>query len=305
MSSLAIVTAHDAAVLKKAIEVAVGVGPGAPTLQDLAPPSTPTGNELDAPFARFAANLVARLEYNGVYGGLYPPSALTQLGTFSSNSGKFNGWLLRANADQLWLVFRGTSTKDEWQKDFQMQQVPFLTRMASRAISRMAYPELMHAPMLTNTDLFGPHLGVHSGFMDIYTSMRPTILDVLSATSFTQLNITGHSMGASQALYATLDISTLFPTVVVNTVAFGCPRAGNTAFAEAVLAPPNVNSLVILANTCDMVTDVPLAVQPTLFPPYDALVYTHPGSAIHHFTDNRGGWIANHMISVYLDYLTQ
>jgi hypothetical protein len=307
MSSLAIVTAHDAVMLKRAVEVALGVGPGPPVVHELALPPLPPSNELHAAFARFAADLVARLEYNSTYGDLHAPAVLEQLGTFSSNSGKFNGWLLRARdtPTQLWLVFRGTSTKDEWVKDFQLRQVSFLTRLSSRAISRIAYPTLMHAPMRVDTGMFNPDIGVHSGFMDIYMSMRPLILSALQATNFTQLNITGHSMGAAQALYATLDLSTLFPNTRLDTVVFGCPRVGNSKFAEAVVSSPNVHSLVMVANTCDLVTNVPMAVQPTLSPPYTALVYTHPGSALHNFTDNREGWIANHMIGVYLDYLVQ
>ena len=116
--------------------------------------------------------------------------------------------------------------------------------------------------------------------------------------------ITGHSLGAAHALYATLDFATLYPTVTFDTIVFGAPRAGNSAFATALLATPNLNSMVLLANTCDLVTDVPLAVQPTLVAPYRPLIYTHPGSAMHVFTDNRNSWIANHVINVYMDYLT-
>ena len=105
-------------------------------------------------------------------------------------------------------------------------------------------------------------------------------------------------------MYATLDLSAPFPSVTVDTVVFGFPRAGNTKFADAVVDRVNVNSLVILANTCDMVPNIPLAVQPTMSPPCDPLIYTHPGSAIYNFTDNRNGWMLNHMIGVYIDYLS-
>lgn len=305
-TSLAIMTARDTITLRKAVEKAVGVGSPKPAHTDLPIPSMPTSNTLHVAFARFAAELVARLENPKPV--LTPPSAMKSLGTLSSNSGKFNGWILQpidpTSASTLWIVFRGTSTKDEWDKDFDIHQVSFLTRMASRSVSRIAYPNLMRSPMRTETSLFNANVGVHSGFMDIYTSLRPIMLDALNATSFSRVCITGHSMGAAQALYATLDLTTLFPDVIFDTVVFGCPRVGNTAFAKAVLEPPNLNSLVILANTCDMVTDVPLAVQPILTSPYTPLVYTHPGPALHNFTDNRNGWIANHMIGVYMDYLS-
>jgi len=305
LSALAIVTARDALVLKKAISVALGSGtPSIPTLSDLPLPALPTTNTLNRPFARFAAELVARLE-NTKTQGLAVPSTLTSLGTFNSNAGKFNGWLLRATPSTMWLVFRGTSTRDEWEKDFELKQVSFIARMGNRSISRIAYSKyLMQSPMATATPLFAPEVGVHSGFMDIYTSLRPLMLAVLQNSNFTQLCITGHSMGAAQALCATLDLATLFPAVKIDTVVFGCPRVGNTAFAAAVVAPTNVNSLVIVANTCDMVTAVPLAVQPTLTPPYTPLVYTHPAGAVHNFTDNREGWISNHMIGLYIDYLS-
>ena len=317
-TTLAIVTARDAMMLKHAVGMAYGSDAATATYTptDLTVPalptlSTSTSTSLNIPFARFAAELVARLEYwSPLDANANAPPSLTHLGTFSSDSGKNNGWLLSDSSNTnttLWLVFRGTSTNDEWKKDFQLQQVSFLTRLASRSIGRLAYPDFMVAPISTNTDLFDPDIGVHSGFMDIYMSLRPALLNVLSnfPTSIKRICITGHSLGASQALCATLDLSTLFPDVTLDTVVFGCPRVGNNAFADALLRASTVNSLVLLANTCDMVTNMPLAVQPNLSPPYDPLIYTHPGPAIHNFTENRLGWIANHMISVYIDHLSQ
>lgn len=307
--TIAAVTASDTLVLKRAIVKAAGESPAAPPLSDLPLPSLPATNALYTPFGRFAAELVARLEHYkslappGTTPGPVVPSVLTQLGTFSSDSGKFNGWLLRDANGTLWLVFRGTATKDEWEKDLQLRQVPFVTRMSTRAIRRIAYPVLMNSPLRTDTTVFPPDIGVHSGFLDIYLSLRPMILTVLHATTFSRLVVTGHSLGAAHALYATLDLSAVFPNVTFDTIVFGAPRAGNSAFAAALLALPNVNSLVLLANTCDLVTNIPLAVQPTLEAPYLPLIYTHPGAALHMFTDNRGGWIANHMINVYMDYL--
>ena len=308
-ASLAIVTIHESRVLKNSVEVALGSSPGVPALSQLELPALPPAgakNELVTPFARFAGELVSRLEYHKTLGGLTPPTVLTSLGTFSSSSGTSNGWLLSDANDVLWLVFRGTSTKDEWKKDFELQQVPFLTRMVSSAARRVSYPQLADQPS-TRANFFpddaAEGIEVHSGFMSIYSNIRELLLDVLNVTTFTHMCVTGHSLGAAHALYATLDLALTFPSVTFDTVTFGCPRAGNSAFANAVATHPNVNSLVLLANTCDMVTDVPLATQPTLTPPYKTLVYTHPGSAIHNFTDNREGWIENHMMHVYLDYL--
>jgi hypothetical protein len=304
ISTLIVVTIHDSQVIKKAAEMAMGDSPEIPTVSNLSMPSLPTSNTLHVPFARFASDLVARLEYHKKMGGLTPPQTLVSLRTFNSNSGKFNGWLLRSSLDDgiLWLVFRGTSTKDEWKKDFELEQVSFLTRMIHSPARRFAFPSQINT--LTTSNYFSdPDIFVHSGFISIYADIRPLLLDVLHATTFTHLCVTGHSLGAAQALYATLDLSTIFPSVTFDTIVFGAPRAGNTAFAEALFMPSNINSLVMLANTCDMVTDLPLAVQPVLKQPSCFAIYTHPGASIHNFTDNRQGWIANHMINVYIDYL--
>ena len=303
VASLAAVTVRDTIVLKRAVEAAAGVSSGTrPPPAELALPAMPESSVLHVPFARFAADLVARLENSAAT--LTPPLTLEHLGTLSSESGKNNGWMLKTpDTDTLWLVFRGTATKNEWEKDFELRQVSFLARMMSRAAGRIAYPTLMDAPMRTNTNLFDPDIGVHAGFMDIYQSMRPLLLGILDRVDTARLCIAGHSMGAVMAQFASLDLGLTFPNLVIDTVVFGSPRAGNTTFARAMSTLTNLNSLVLLTNTCDMVGNVPLAVQPTLAAPYTALIYTHPGHAIHNFTDNRETWVANHTMGVYVDYL--
>ena len=175
-------------------------------------------------------------------------------------------------------------------------------------MNRVAYLKMMTEPM-ANSTLFGQDVAVHSGFLNVYLSVRELIMATvdakISSNSNTQLCITGHSLGAALAQLATLDMASTYPSLNINTVAFGSPRVGNTAFSNSMLSLPNVNSLVLVANTTDMVPNVPLAVQPTLTPPYTPLEYTHPDSAMHYFTHNYGSWMGNHMMGAYIDYLNK
>jgi len=298
-------TIQQSKTMKHAIESAMGGNTheqNTSTPLTLPLPSVPSSRfTLDGPFALFGADLVSRLET----GDALPPDGLETVAIFDSLSGVKNAWCCRVRDDPqtLWLVFRGTSNRAEWKKDFDFSQVPFLMRMMNSMARNIVFPKFSTAPTTSLDWADDGH--VHSGFYDIYESMRNTMLDTMTSLvpRPTQVNITGHSMGGACSLLATLDVSTLFSDMNVDTVVFGCPRTGNREFCEALLARPNVHSLVCVCNTSDFVCDVPLAVQPNLNAPDTPFVYAHPRGTLHHFTDNRGQWVLNHMIGTYLDYL--
>lgn len=304
--SLSALAANDAITLKRAIVKSMGTTPSLPDILDLPVPDLPAPKTFNTAVGRYASLLVARLQYYRaaqLSAPLVPPG-LTELAKINSLAGPYNAWLLRDTNNTIWLVFRGTATRDEWEKDLQLQQVPFLTQLSLRSIRRIAYPKMITAPM-NRVNIFGSGIGVHSGFFTIYMSIRDAILAIINDNPVTRVVITGHSLGAAQALYATLDLAVTYPSTTFDTFVFGSPRVGNSEFASALVSLPNLNSLVLLANTCDLVPNVPLAVQPMLSHPYTPIIYTHPGAAMHFFTDNRHGWIPNHMINVYIDYLSQ
>jgi hypothetical protein len=294
MLSLTIATVHESIAVKHAIQTAVGTTPPKPDTLDLALPAPPPrGHDLQPEFARFAADLVLRL---GAREEPVPPPTLAPMGTFSSSFGKRNGWMLQA-PDQLWVVFRGTCTRDEWNKDFEMQQAPFLARLLSKNIRKMTYPKLSQAPQTPHADL--PEARVHSGFLAVYLDVRDLLLEAVGRSEHARVCVTGHSLGGALAQFAAYDIALHHPDKLVDTVVFGCPRVGNAAFADAMAGA--LNSFVALNNTCDIVPDLPLAVQPRLGAE-QPLLYVHPRGA-HNFTDNRHTWTANHMMGVYIDHI--
>lgn len=294
MMSVTVATVHDTIVVKRAVRTAVGATPDRPaTLSLPLPPLPARGHELQPEFARFAADLIVRMGSTPT-----PPPSLNAMGTFSSASGKNNGWMLRSE-DQLWLVFRGTSTRDEWERDFEMQQAPFLSRLVAKNIRKMTYPKMSQSPQIPHTTL--PDARVHSGFLAIYLDIRELILDAISSSANRRVCVVGHSLGGALAQFAAYDIATHNPDKTVDTLVFGCPRVGNHAFAAASSQPANINSFVMLTNTCDLVPNLPLAVQPAL-KIEEPMMYVHPAGS-HNFTDNRHTWIANHLMGVYIDYI--
>jgi hypothetical protein len=296
--SISISVFHDSIEIRRAVQMAVG----SPVLQKLpiemeSPQAPREKHALDPNFARYAADLVTRVESDHLDS---PPSHLDSQGILDTQTGKNNAWILKdSGKNRVWIVFRGTATKDEWEKDFELKQVPFVSRLLDKNISRLAYPKLMDEPQVQN-DLLDGDVKVHSGFMDIYAEIRDQVIS--HASNVDEICIAGHSLGGALAQIATCDLASLTPTPI-STVVFGCPRVGNEHFASNLLNLENITHFVMVTNTCDLVTDVPLAVQPVLKAPNTPMFYTHPSNTTHQFTDNRGTWIENHMIGVYTDYL--
>ena len=295
---------HESVVLRRAAQVAVGKAPRAHARPAASPPgydvpplpmphTSPTH-----PFNRFASDLIMRLERS--QGTLpSPPSSLTSQGTLSSQFGKSNAWILEGDG-QLWVVFRGTATKDEWEKDFELKQAPLLSRALSTRARKIVYPAVSTAPQTRAGAQLPEDVMVHSGFLQIYNDLAETIHEAVSRTNHTNVCIAGHSLGGGLAQLTALDVCTAHPDKVVDVVVFGCPRVGNTRFAEEVIASPNLNTFTVFANTCDVVPNIPLAVQPTLKTPDTPMLYTHPTpTQAHNFTDNKGSWVANHSMDVY------
>jgi len=293
--TLTLSVARDTVRIKRAAMTAIGKVESAPlTLMNLHPPPPPT-RHLDKTFARFAANLLIRAEKAGRRHTEPEAPPYFQVKLIHSNSGRNNAWLL-SHGGQLWIVFRGTATKKEWKQDFELTQTPFMTRMVNKHINRMVYPKMAEAPQDETSLMNGK---VHSGFLNVYMSLRDDILDIIRKTQPTRVCITGHSLGAALAQITTIDITQEFG-VDVDTICFGSPRVGDLEFTEGL---KNAHSFAMVKNTCDIVTDLPLAVQPILSSPSTPSLYTHPEDSTYYFTKNLGTWVNNHNMEVYLDYV--
>lgn len=130
----------------------------------------------------------------------------------------------------VFLIFRGTVTDQEWIRNFTINLEPYLL----------------------------PDFGeVHDGFMRIYSLFRAVIkeaLDGLDARS--TLFIAGHSLGGALATIALPDIGTWMAQKKIVLYTYGSPRIGDNAFVTAFNRYYSEKSFRIV-NTCDMVGLIP------------------------------------------------
>jgi len=107
------------------------------------------------------------------------------------------------------VLFRGTSSSNGWSTDF----------ASSSTVPFSVYTQTCSG------------CGVGKGFYEGYVAVRPAILSALSSYACKDITLTGHSLGASVATIAAMDLG---QTYTINDVYnFGSPRAGNAAFAAA------------------------------------------------------------------------
>jgi hypothetical protein len=263
--------------------------------------------------ARFCADLVARLStHRNQQKALVPPPGLVQVAVLDAQPNDALGWVLvdsESAPTAAWIVFRGTSSKEEWEKDFELQQMPFVVNMAGVAGSRLGeipvpkvslHPGVAHA-MFRSTTNNNEDVRLHEGFLDMYRAIRPQLIRALAP--FLKLNlpifVTGHSLGAAVAAICTLDLSQNAGARDVRTYTFAPPRVGNPAFARALSSTPGLSAMFQLVNTADVVPAIPLAVMPNASVPEDLLIYEHAGTLMY-FTENWESWKNNHTMPIYI-----
>lgn len=189
-------------------------------------------------------------------------------------------WESNAN---LYIIFRGTMTQDEWYCDLQTQQSVY---------------------SLDLEDSLKPEASVHYGFLKVYQSIQAEICAQISDHALHAKNIfiAGYSLGAALATFLSLDLYRILPSkfpLVLYT--FASPRVGNHTFADLI----NNNITVFrVVNQADMVTDLPLVVMPNCDHSKEPYYYQHVGTPILFF-ENMGSWKQNHHLNTYLFPLEQ
>jgi Lipase (class 3). len=145
--------------------------------------------------------------------------------------------LIATQGSTLYLVFRGTQTISEWIDDAKLTQDPY-TFVAQGGLTE-------------------------TGFTQVYASIQPDILATLKAQlqsgGFTQVFVTGHSLGAALAVLAIPDIKAnggFADPVMYN---FAGPRVGNPKFAEQTYNGGSFTSWRVV-NTNDIVPTLPKTV---------------------------------------------
>ena len=186
-------------------------------------------------------------------------------------------------SSNVFVVFRGTKTLDDWLSDF-------------------TFPQVAH-----------PWGQAEDGFSDLYAQCSADVqASVQRARAAPNVFVTGHSLGAGLAVLAAADLvnSGVAPGAAMYT--FAGPRVGDLSFAAQFNRRVAVRWRVV--NTEDIVTTVPIAT-PELFPeghPHSAfgillmlarkLNYEHVGVPVS-FTTHNASIPANHAMQVYIDAL--
>lgn len=178
------------------------------------------------------------------------------------------GFVLRS-PDHNILVFRGTQQTNEWIQNVLAQQISHSDLLPFQFVGK-----------------------VHRGFATLYGAIAQQVLTTIQTLDHTRpLYITGHSLGASLATLAAMDLALRLPALRphLRLYSYACPRVGNVEFAEAhSRLIPNAYRVVNVAD------GIPTA------PPTQTgqLIFAHPGQAWG-FVDYNGDVILAHFVSVY------
>ena len=89
------------------------------------------------------------------------------------------------------------------------------------------------------------HRGLHRSFASLEPAFTTHLQRAMLAYPGAPIFVTGHSMGAAQAVYAATAIAHNHSNVNVTIIGFGTPRPGDAAFAAYVGSLPNLNSWAI------------------------------------------------------------
>jgi triacylglycerol lipase len=170
-----------------------------------------------------------------------------------------------------YVVIRGTLTPLEWLDDATIVPVPFATNWGNTT----------------------------QGFKTIYIQLSSTIIQAIDTLrtggAFTDLYVTGHSLGAALAHLVAADIFMQRKISGISYTLAG-PRTGDPAFAAA-FAHAGLKTWRIF-NTEDLVPTLPLST-PDLLPSALGLDET-PGEMLlklflQHAAVTRGGWLYEHL----------
>ncbi|ALJ68774.1 MULTISPECIES: DUF2974 domain-containing protein [unclassified Synechocystis] len=167
------------------------------------------------------------------------------------------------------IVFRGTQTTMEWVNNLRAQQIPFTERRSGQYFGK-----------------------IHQGFIENYLRIVSPIPREIAQ----QLDpavpcyVTGHSLGASLAVLAALDLAVNLPNLrsQIQLYSYACPRVGDVTFAQ--LHSRQVPNSYRIVNLADVIP---------LLPPTTGLgTYVHVGQSWS-FLSQGGDILPNHVVDTY------
>mmetsp|Transcript_3901 Transcript_3901/g.12611 ORF Transcript_3901/g.12611 Transcript_3901/m.12611 type:complete len:322 (-) Transcript_3901:57-1022(-) len=90
------------------------------------------------------------------------------------------------------------------------------------------------------------HRGMHRSFVSVAPQMLERVRSLLAGFPDARgVLITGHSLGAAQAVLATDELAAAHPGVSVTAYTFGTPRVADLAFARRLAATPNLQAWAV------------------------------------------------------------
>jgi predicted lipase len=167
------------------------------------------------------------------------------------------------------IVFRGTQTKVEWLNNFTAVQKEFTDPLSGKYFGK-----------------------IHEGFIKNYLRIVQPLPREIAQTLDPKVPcyITGHSLGASLAVLAALDIALNLPQLrqQIQLYTYASPRVGDPTFAQLhTQQVPNSYRVVNLADS------IPL------MPPTQAIgTYLHVGQEWS-FLSQKGDFMPNHVVDTY------
>jgi triacylglycerol lipase len=174
----------------------------------------------------------------------------------------------------VYLIFRGTSTDQEWIRNFMIGLVPY---------------------SLKN---FGK---VHTGFLQTYSLFRPAIKEALEgAHPGRRLFIAGHSLGGALATVALPDIAARMNWNVSAVYTYGSPRIGDKGFVTAFNHHYGKRSFRVI-NIEDVVGSIP---PPVPIAGNIGGYFSHVDTPVD-FTIQEEGSEKNHNINTYISALRE
>lgn len=192
----------------------------------------------------------------------------------------------------LFIIYRGTLTKEEFQQDADFRQVDI-----------NQFQNNNNFPIFQNETL------VHRGFLRIFLSIKSELDAIFleKKNQITQIVISGHSLGGAEASLTSAYICGLLnsgyfsqnPQVIVYT--FGKPRVGDFEYSNVLTNQMNSSSrfFIRIENVDDLVVTIPLCATPNLQDNQTPWIYNHEG-LVKRFEKNLASLGLNHFMQVYL-----
>jgi len=118
---------------------------------------------------------------------------------------------INSNTQDIFIVFRGSSSMKNWLDDAKVIQVPYTT-----------FPEC-------NCKV---HTGFYKSVQNVYQQVHSSVNDILDVYPNYNIIVTGHSYGAAVAQLVAMEL--LADDIVSTVYNYGQPRIGNKEYAEFV-----------------------------------------------------------------------